>query len=82
MLELEQRFKQLTGAVLRAGNSAFRIPDGKVAGKNISFFLLDDARNGRVAYRFTGRVVGTTLQGTFESAGGGEHRWWAMRFQR
>ena len=69
VLTLTQSFQMLSGT-LGSGNSAVQIVNGRLLGDQITF----DAGNTR----YTGRVNGDTMQGTFTS-GGSKSEWRASR---
>ena len=70
-LQLQQKFQILTGT-LRNGNRVIPIADGRVEGNQIRF-QIDDAR-------YTGELVGNSLQGTVTGSQNGQ--WMAQRVNR
>ena len=69
-LELKQDGAKLTGKVTLPGGKSQEIQDGKVAGKEISFFIQPSPNGAKVHHK--GEVDGDTIKGKteFEPPGG------------
>jgi hypothetical protein len=71
-LTLKQSFQTFSG-MLHSGANALPVTNGKLSGDQINFNVGND--------KYTGRVSGNTMQGTFES-GGITTKWTATRVQK
>jgi SAM-dependent methyltransferase len=82
VLEVDQRFQRFDGAIRREGR-AWPITGGELAGDRLGFAARDTTGRRPVTYRFTGRVSGTTISGTYTSSASARPlRWEARRFSR
>ncbi|HMH17676.1 MAG TPA: class I SAM-dependent methyltransferase [Burkholderiales bacterium] len=74
-LNLDQKYQKIEGmAYLGAILAGLREP--RLSGFRISFAYVD---NNGVRRDFTGRVIGSTMEGSFRTDGGAEGRWTAAR---
>ena len=74
VLVLRQSFQLLTGQ-LKAGAAALELSDARLRGDDIRFSVVE----GSVRRDFSGRVRGTTMDGTVSAAGAPLTRWFAAR---
>ncbi len=73
-LSLRQSFQLLSGR-LKAGAAALELSQGRLRGDEIRFSVVE----GSVRRDFSGRVRGTTMDGTVSAAGAPLTRWFASR---
>jgi hypothetical protein len=81
VLEFDQRFQRLAGAARQDG-ATLRLVAGAVRGEHVAFTLRDETTRRPVTYRFTGRLVGGELQGSYSEGRGPALPWRAARFTR
>ena len=74
-LNLEQRFQKIEGSV-NVGPVIAGLREPRLGGYNISFAYVDSKAVRRA---FTGRVVGTQIEGSFRTDNGQEGRWSAAK---
>lgn len=82
VLELLQRYQQLSGEARREGR-ALEVGSGRLDGEQISFTLAESGADGRQALSFRGQLGAGVLEGTYLDPQTRERRRWrATRFTR
>ena len=78
---LEQNF-QVIGGIVRVGGRSVKLQDAKLSGDQISGNFTADVNGSAVRHEFTGRVAGSSIEGSVKLTGNrtqGQYEWNATR---